>query len=300
MNEKKRAGIFGLILFGLIIFSLVGVIAIDANGDGYDDATGQYLGIGPMTNSNTQAVVASINRFADGFVSFMNPIARYILGDTQALTFGGENFSAGAILFAKVLFFVIILAVVWKAMEKIPFFSDQDWVLWLVSISVAILSTRFLGNSLVPTMLLPYSALGVTLSAAIPFVVYFLLINVGLEDDKYKSIRRTAWIFFGVIFIGLWFTYGLNKEVNFSWIYPATAVGAVIMALIDGTIHGFFTKIKNEEFASKHKKDRIRHLQKHLKELLELKNDDIITQQEYDKERKETWNEIRAEQKRGI
>lgn len=289
MNSKKSARIFSLILFGLVIFSLVGGIAPSAS----SLSTGAAL-------PNTQKVAESVNRFADGFVNFMNPVARYVLGDTTSLTFGGETFSAGAILFAKVLFFVIILAVVWKAFEQIPFFSDQDWVLWLVSISVAILSTRFLGNSLVPTMLLPYSALGVTLSAAIPFVVYFLLINVGLEEDKYKTIRRMAWIFFGVIFIGLWFTYGLNKDVNFSWVYPATAAAAVIMALIDGTIHGFFVKIKNEEFSSDERKNRIRNIKAHIKQLNKWKEDGIISEKEWEKESKEAWSKIKKEEKRGI
>ncbi len=173
--------------------------------------------------------------FIDTLVKTIEPIAKYILGETVAT----PTFSAGTLLFAKVLFFVLILSIIYLAVSNIDFFKLRPWALWVICVGVAILATRFLGNDLVPTILIPYSALGLFLTAGIPLVVAFFVIERGMSGDANKMVRKVAWIFFTVIFIGLWFARGDTM----SWIYPVTAGIALIMMFMDGTIQTFFDQM---------------------------------------------------------
>ena len=65
----------------------------------------------------------------EGTYNIFKPLVEQIVGNTS----GSEGF------LAKVLFLIIIFAIIWKSLEKIPFFSDSEWVLWVVSIAVSML-----------------------------------------------------------------------------------------------------------------------------------------------------------------
>ena len=179
------------------------------------------------------------NTFIDKVVDAIEPVASQILGETPN----------GQYLFAKVLFFLIILAIVWAALSRVELFNEHEWVLWIVAIAAAVLSTRFLTTEgLINTIILPYSTLGVAISAGLPFVLYFLVINLGFTGREHSTIRRVAWIFFGIIFIFLYITRSADSEFGTAaWIYPLTALGAVIMAVMDGTIHRFFVQLEIEK-----------------------------------------------------
>ena len=211
--NKKRGFVLGGFLITVFLISLV------AAAEGASD------------------ISTSINEFIDGFTKSVQPLASQILGTTPE---GSEY------LFAKVLFLIIILAIVWTALGKIDFFASKNWALWLVSLAVSILATRWLTTEeIINTIILPYSTLGIAISAGLPFVLWFVIINAGMAG-KPPIIRRIAWIFFAVIFIGLYLT---RKEelTGARWIYPVTAIGALIIAAMDGTISRLFAKMKLEK-----------------------------------------------------
>lgn len=183
------------------------------------------------------SISSDINSFIDGIVEIMNPFSSKLLGDTVT----------GDMLFAKVLFFIVVLAMVWLALSQIPFFNPDEgaqlWVIWVVAIAVSILAVRFIGDSeWIQTIILPYTTLGIVLAAGFPFVIYFILIELMLSGPRYKTIRRVAWIFFAVVFIGLFVSR--SEEVGSARnIYFATAIIALIVSFMDGTfqkmVHNF-------------------------------------------------------------
>src|SRR3989338_4033908 len=206
---KKGFALFSVLLVGIIISSYL-VSAAD--------------------------IATQVTNIIDGAVQVIEPVERYLLGETPS----------GEWLFAKVLFLLIILAVVWTALNNINFFSENTLVLVVVSLGASILATRWLTEGIVQTILLPYTAMGIAVSAAIPFVVYFILVNWGFKNQP-SIVRKIAWIFFAVIFIGLWIVRGTQIPGVSAWIYPVTAIAALIMAGMDGTIHRFFVKVAAEK-----------------------------------------------------
>ena len=212
----------------------------------------------------------------DGAVQVIEPVARYLLGETPS----------GEWLFAKVLFLLIILAVVWTALNNIEFFSENTWVLVVVSLGASILATRWLTEGIVQTILLPYTAMGIAVSAAIPFVVYFILVNWGFKNQP-SIVRKIAWIFFAVIFIGLWIVRGTQIPGVSAWIYPVTAIAALIMAGMDGTIHRFFVQVTIEKSGKTSKDEAIVEIKRKLNELPGDYTAGIITSAELKKREKE-------------
>ncbi len=208
------------------------------------------------------SIVDDMNAFIDGAVEFFNPLA--------ALLFGTEV--TGELLFAKVLFFIIILSMVWLALSKIPFFNPdagaQLWVIWVVAIAISILGVRFMGNAeWINTIILPYSTLGIVLAAGFPFVIFFILVELGLRGPtgiEYRTIRKVAWILFGVVFIGLFASRGdeLGSARN---IYFVTAIIAFIVALMDGTFQGMLHGMQIDRAIGNTKASQIDAIQRQMR-----------------------------------
>jgi len=176
-----------------------------------------------------------ITAVANSVIQILEPIFSFLLGNV-----------GGGLLFVKILLFIIIFGIVWISLGKIDFFSEHKPILHIITFAVSVLAIRGISSSdLINTILLPYTALGVALSAGIPFVIYFVVVNVGLGDQP-SIVRRIAWIFFAVIFVGLSFSR-TNTLGNFQYIYLATAGIALIMAFIDGSIKGLFAKIEADK-----------------------------------------------------
>jgi len=176
------------------------------------------------------SITDDFNGFFDGVVEVMNPFSAAVLGDTPS----------GEWLFAKVLFFVIVLSLVWLALSRISFFNPDEgaqlWVIWVVAIAVSILAVRFIGDSKwISTIILPYTTLGIVLAAGFPFVIYFILVEfMMLAGPGYKTIRKVAWVFFAVVFMGLFVARGDEIEGARN-IYLVTAVLSILVTFFDGT-----------------------------------------------------------------
>ncbi|MDP1695482.1 MAG: hypothetical protein Q8L29_01055 [archaeon] len=177
------------------------------------------------------SIADSMTGFVDSFVKVIEPLARQLLGGGAGLT--------GELLFARVLFFLIVFGIVWVALSRVGFFAEYTWVLVVVSLATSLLSIRFvIEDNLIRSMVLPYSALGIALTAGFPFALYFLVVNIGMAGIS-SFARKAAWIFFGVIFLFLWFSRYDELVTNSSsagWVYPVTAILATIMAFADGSV----------------------------------------------------------------
>lgn len=233
-----------------------------------------------------------VNNFAkliDDFVKGVEPIAKYILGATEATS----TYTAGELLFAKVLFLLIVLAIIYFALEQIDAISNNTWILWIISVAASILAVRYLGNALVPTIILPYSVLGVAISAGLPFVIYSIVVTKGLSGPGYKTVRRIAWILFGVVFLVLWATRADDLQEG-AWIYLLTALGALIMIILDGTLQRFLVQIRIEKSGKTSAEEAIIDLRAKKVRLNQLLAEGVITEAEKRKRDKLYTKQIAA------
>lgn len=174
------------------------------------------------------------------------PVLEKIVGDTTAGQ--GVLASSSDIFFAKVLLLILILAIVSSVLLTSGVAILQEgWTHWVVSGVVAILSVRFLSADLINTMLIPYSTFGVVISSVIPLILYFFFVEKSLGTPKPAIVRRIAWVFFAVVFLSIWIMRQDDFSDNaglISIIYPVTALLAIALAVLDGTIQKFFNSAK--------------------------------------------------------
>ena len=84
----------------------------------------------------------------------------------------------GDYMFERILFLFILVALIYVVTSRIDIFKKNRMVVWVVTVSISLLATRFLTESdLISTMLLPYSVLGVALTAVLPLLIYFSFVE---------------------------------------------------------------------------------------------------------------------------
>ena len=186
------------------------------------------------------AITDDLADLTEGTLSLITDVSSKVLGDMG----GVAGISSEALLFARLLLLIILITIIFSTLGKVDLFAKSKSVLWIISLGVGILAVRFFSAQMVATVLIPYTALGFAVTAIIPFVIFFFLVNVGMKENK-AIVRRVAWIFFAVVFIGLWIK-SPSGENNFKHIYLVVAVVSVIMMKLDGTISRFFKEIEIE------------------------------------------------------
>lgn len=218
---RLLAGFILLIAF-FSIFSLNSVIAPDPRGpDIYSTGT-------------TPAVVTAGTDIVDSVAKVINPYIKYVVGETPD----------GQLMLIKFLFLIMLLAVIYYAVEQVPAFSDNPFVAWTISIVTALIAIRYLSTQAIVNFIwLPTGVLGVALAALLPFVLYFFFI----EAMDSSIVRKVGWTIFIVIFAGLalyrWsdlkITEGAAKGQwwgNLAWIYIIIIIISLIMVIFDRQI----------------------------------------------------------------
>lgn len=173
----------------------------------------------------------------DQAVYQIQPIAQFFLG--------GYDYT-GYMLFERFLFFIIILSITYVALIKAPFFDKQKNVVIVLSIVVPLLSVRYINFEWLNTMLMAYQVLGIALTSIIPFIIYFFFL-MGIAKE-YSGIRRIGWIFYGCVYLGLYFT---AENQFYGQVYIWTALGALAFFLLDKTIQNYFDKQKSRYTANR-------------------------------------------------
>lgn len=205
MNKSKRGLVLGSFL-GLFLHSL------------------SFLG------AYTGDVSQGPNDLIYMVVNFLGPFFEAILGVSQF----DQNF------FARVLLLIIVFVITSIALEAIDTFKGKKGVIYIIAACVSILGARYIGElDVMQAILLPYGAVSLALVTLLPFLIVFFFIHKSMSSG---AARRTAWIFFAVLFVGLWITRGndLGLDPNLRWIYNI-AIGAVIASVIfDSKIHEYF------------------------------------------------------------
>jgi hypothetical protein len=230
----------------------------------------------------------AVKGFIGGVSDVVEPIAKILIGDIA----GSGSFDDSDVLWSKFLFLILIFSVVYIAFERVEFFSSNGFIHFIITLVVALLATRWIGDAeFIQSLLLPYSALGIALSAGIPFVAWFLIVNVGMSNSA-DSVRRIAWVLFGVTFIFLWGSRYSDITGGSNWIYVVTFIIAFIMAVMDGTIRKFFVKMDLEKMEKGSAEEAIVGLQAKLVEIDALVASDVLTSVQAEKRKKKIMKKI--------
>jgi hypothetical protein len=218
MNKEKWL-IYGILLLG-IIFLINDVFA--------QAYAGAYYGTGfGLGGFNIRQGSYDLINF---FVNWAEPFLQ--------VTLGGYNYT-GYLLFEKFLLFILLMSIVYVAIRKIPAFENQKFVIWTIAIIVPLLSVRFLNFEWLNTVFLNYQVLGVALAGILPFVIFLFFVHNALA--QYPVARKIAWVFFIVVYYGLWTT---SAEANYGVVYFWTMIISFVFLLLDGTIHRYLDKQK--------------------------------------------------------
>lgn len=196
-----------------------------------------------VVGAQTDDVVAGTNKVLNDIIGVLEPVTKWIIGDT-----GGES----DLLFAKLLLLIIIVAVIWYPLSSFPGLGGNGALVFVISLAVGLLGVRFLKKDIIAAVTLPYSAFAVALTALIPLVLYFVWIERGLQGSP--TLRKVAWIFAAVIFVGLFIARyeeikaltPLNALVPV-WYYLIAAGLCIIFLFADKTIQRTWVKAQREE-----------------------------------------------------
>ena len=136
----------------------------------------------------------------------------------------GGNDWTGYLLFEKTLLFILISIIVGVILGNLPFFQGfkNKGILRLVAVIIGLLGVRNLNYIWIGTILVQYQVLFISVAGFLPFLIYWYFVK-GLDS----WIRKTAWIFYAVIYFGLWSTTTLEA---YSEVYLWGAFAALIYA----------------------------------------------------------------------
>jgi hypothetical protein len=224
---KKRLLILPLFLLSIILIS--GVLAdvpVELPAPELPTVAGDY---GPWQE---------LAKVTKGAISGLAAIVSY--------TLGGEGF--GDVGFQKFLLFLILTLILFAPAKTIVGENRTGLATWL-SIFVSILAIYWLPTEIISGLLLPYSALGITISVTLPliFLVYFT------HKQQNSVVRKVIWIVAAVSFLGLLMFRLADPATS-----PATSTfmvmgyGAAIIACgvlfwFDGNLHRLFFNIMSEK-----------------------------------------------------
>lgn len=199
--------------------------------------------------SATEGPIHDLGKIINQIFEWLKPLFTTLLGEAP-----GDNISSTYL--ARIMFFVIILCLLFMTLRKMPLVSENDFVLWVVTIAVSILATRWLSNiDLVMTFLLPYNVLGLSIAGLFPLIIIFFFIEVVFQGRQYRFLRKFSWIFVGVLFIFLWVVrYDELTETTVvygNWIYLISGVLCFLFSFVDKSIQTWFQKAKNEQRKAK-------------------------------------------------
>lgn len=210
----------------------------------------------------------------------LGPVFGYVLG------------GAGDLLFERVLLFFILVALIFVILKRMPLFKNNIAVIWIVTLSVAFISTRYMSDlSLLKNVLLPYTVLGVALGAGIPFMIYFFFVESFQESS---TLRKILWIFFIVVFLGIW--ADRQQELGeLSYIYLLTGMIAVVCLLVDRTIQRAFLKDRIRMVGAASAEDAARKIRNMLYELREdYERKKSISPETYAREKRRLEKELKG------
>ena len=192
-------------------------------------------------------------------------------------------------LFAKILLFTIILLIVYTVIKKNPILGDNKAIHWIISISISVLSIRFIPDNFIQAILLQYSTLGVGLTIFLPFAIFFFFVH---QSGFGPFGRKVGWAIYGSSFISMWaFVY---KDIgDASYLYGIGIALIFISFIFDKYIHAQFGLSEWRNVKETIKDDARVRAMKNLKDLEDAYNEGYYSGHEtYYKKKKRRFEKI--------
>ena len=189
----------------------------------------------------------------DNFAEVGEPVLQAVLG--------GVDYT-GELLFEKLLFFVLFVSLVYLSLNRMDLFGSNKGVIWTISIVVPLLGVRFLSYEWLNAILLQYQVLGIALVSILPFIIYFFFLHS--IDDASGAVRKVGWIFFIVLYTGLWASSESSLYIS---VYLWTIVASLVFLFFDKTIHNYYAKNQLRKQGSTNKWQHIGELRKQIREM---------------------------------
>lgn len=169
----------------------------------------------------------------------ISPLFEWILGSSQTSELGLR----GDILI-RIIFFTILVSLLWITLSNVSLFNEKLPILGIISVGISILITRgIFAVDALKEILMPYTALGITLISVIPFIIFFIFVERGFSGKSNRILRKILWAFYGAIFFAMWFNLR-TIENNYAWVYTLVFLLSILMFIFDGTIQRVFAKAK--------------------------------------------------------
>jgi hypothetical protein len=186
-------------------------------------------------------------------VSLVSIVSAEFTGiDLSKLTMGDSfsNWMKGTtdVGFAKILVFFLITLIVFLIVENI--LGDKyRWVNVSIAVIIGILSTAFIVPQEIQTLMLSYSALGLTITTLIPLA---LLLGLTYQAAKGKGniglilMQKWAWYIYT-----LFLAYKLARAASDTTVYYSGGIGIILvavllisawMAIFNNSVFRLFTK----------------------------------------------------------
>lgn len=207
----KNKRVFVILFISLFLFSIFSAHFVSAQ-----------FGFGLDLRQGAEQVI-------DLVVDFAEPFLQVLLG--------GEDYT-GLLLFERFLIFILLLSIIYLSLKNIYIFEQTPSVLWVVSVIVPLVAVRFIDYAWLNTILTSYQVLGIAIAGILPFIIYLFFLHNITENS---TARKIGWIFFIVVYFGLWST---NTSENYAQVYFWTMLAALVFLLLDGTIHNLFEEKK--------------------------------------------------------
>ncbi len=186
----------------VLLFGLMGFVSAQ-----------QYYGGSGGFFYGTEQVINSL-------VENLEPLLRALLG--------GQDWT-GYLLFEKTLLFIILSIVIGLVLQNLPVFKDKTHkgILRLVAIIIGILAVRGISFTWINTILVQYQVLFIAVTGILPFIIYWYFVK-----DFDQWVAKTAWIFYAVVYLGLWITAEVEAYES---VYLWSAAVALIYGLVVDT-----------------------------------------------------------------
>ena len=142
---------------------------------------------------------------------------------------------------ARVLLFLLLTIVLYRPAEKLVGGSRNLGI--TLSIIVSLIAVRFLTLPIIKGLFLPYQALGIVISVAVPFMLFGGFLTT---SDIWGPVRRLLWALMMGVFTWLWF-FRWSDIGDLAWIYACAAVLCFIMIWADSSLRSLWYKMAEEK-----------------------------------------------------
>jgi hypothetical protein len=148
-------------------------------------------------------------------------------------------------LVARVLIFLLLAIVLYKPSYNIVG-KNEKWGV-VLSVIVSTMAVRFLDAAIIKGMMLPYGAIGITISIVIPFILleYFFL----FQDDNLSPMFRTAgYAIMLAMFLAMWW-FRWTDLGDLAYYYLWAAAFVIAAWSLDGSFRKWLdmSRIKSRE-----------------------------------------------------